>query len=253
MRTLRIVGALLALILVVMGCTKPAPEPTATAIAAATATPEAAEQPPTLVPTTTPEPADEDEAYPLPAPEQASQPTSDYPEPPQEPEQGAAMPRIDGTIDPVEYRHEKLVDDFVLRWSNDSEHLYVAMQGLTTGWISVGFDPENRMQGANYVVGAVIDGEAVIWDAFGMAPVGPNHPEDTELGGTTDVIAYAGAERDGLTLIEFQIPLDSGDAYDKALTVGETYTVLVALGSGDAFTAAHTWRAATEITLDAVE
>ena len=75
------------------------------------------------------------------------------------------MPRIDGTIDPVEYRHEKLVDDFVLRWSNDSEHLYVAMQGLTTGWISVGFDPENRMQGANYVVGAVIDGEAVMTSA----------------------------------------------------------------------------------------
>jgi len=156
---------------------------------------------------------------------------------------------IDGQIGPNEYQREDAVGSFTLWWGNDAEYLYVAMQGVGTGWVAIGLDPSNRMQGANFIVGAVIDGQTTIWDAFGMAPVGPNHPEDTSLGGTMDVISYAGVEQDGRTLIEFQIPLDSGDKYDKPLLPGQSYPVIVATGSTDEFASMHTYHSKTRIAL----
>lgn len=251
MKTVRFASAIALLAtLWLVGCAAPTPEPAA-APPAPTATPTStvASSGDAVAVEPTATPAVEGQAYPLPAPQQAP-PATGYPEPAQQPAQAASMPRVDGAVDPAEYRHELLVDDFALRWSNDGEHLYVAMQAPTTGWVAVGLDPDNRMQGASFILGAVVDGKAVISDAFGMAPVGPNHPEDTELGGAVDVVAFAGAEANGLTLIEFQIPLDSGDKYDKPLAPGETYPVLVAFSSGDQFTAMHAFRAATEITLD---
>jgi len=255
MRTIARIALLLTLVLALAlgGCRQqvasPAAEPTATPASApqATNTPQAA-------PTTTPEPPTvtpaAKEPYP-PATPVTTQPTTAYPGPTPEPEPTSAPAwRADGEIGPAEYRHERAVDRMAIWWANDGEFLYMAMLAPTSGWVAVGLDPTNRMQGANFILGALVDGEAKIWDAFGMAPVGPNHPEDTELGGTMDVIAFEVVEKNGQTLVEFQIPLDSGDQYDKPLKPGETYPVIMAYGDQDAFTSPHAYRGATEITLD---
>ena len=158
--------------------------------------------------------------------------------------------QADGAILDGEYAHEATVGEVRLWWSNDAEFLYLAMEASTTGWISVGLDPERRMEGANFIIGAVAGGEAQIWDAYGTAPVGNTHPPDEELGGTNDIVAYAGVEEGGVTRFEVQIPLDSGDAFDKPLEPGGTYPIIVAVGSSDSFDASHTSRAGGSITLD---
>lgn len=164
-----------------------------------------------------------------------------------EPEGGWAA---DAVIGADEYAHAVEAAGVTFHWSTDDEFLYGAMSAETVGWVAVAFDPENRMQGANYVYGWVKDGEAQVFDMFGTKPVGPDsHPEDTTLGGTNDIVAFAGSEDGGMTLIEFQIPLDSGDANDKPLAAGGKYAVLLAHGAGDDF-GYHTARGATEITLD---
>jgi len=213
------------------------------------ATPETAETPTEaeaaapVAPTATTAPED----YP-PATPESTEPTAAYPEPTEKVEV-TTVRKADGIIQLGEYQHETLIDNFALWWANDADTLYMAMQGPTTGWVAVGLDPENRMQGANMIIGAVVDGAPVIYDAIGLAPVGPNHPEDTAQGGTVDVLAFGGIEQDGQTLIEFQIPLDSGDAYDKPLTPGQTYRVIVATGESDDISSAHTFRGSTEIQL----
>lgn len=166
------------------------------------------------------------------------------------PTESAAEWEADGVIAEGEYAHEATIGEVRLWWRNDAEYLYLAMEASTTGWISVGLDPENRMQGANFIFGAVTDGEAQIWDAYGTAPTGNTHPADEDLGGTDDIVAYAGVEEDGVTRFEVQIPLDSGDEYDKPLEAGGTHAVIVAVGSSDSFAAPHVSRAAGSITLD---
>jgi hypothetical protein len=86
---------------------------------------------------------------------------------------------------------------------------------------------------------------------YGAQPFGANsHPPDTDLGGSDDIIDYAGTESDGLTVLEFVIPLDSGDPYDHALETGETYDVILAIGDQDSFDSYHVSREWGEIILD---
>lgn len=156
----------------------------------------------------------------------------------------------DGAIADGEYANEASIPPMRVLWSNDAESLYLAMEAPTTGWVSVGLDPETRMKGANYIIGAVVEGEAKAWDAYGTAPVGASHPPDEELGGTDDIVAFAGVEEEGSTRLEFQIPLDSGDQYDKPLVPGQTYAIIVAMGNSDEFNSRHTFRASGQITLN---
>lgn len=155
----------------------------------------------------------------------------------------------DGTIGDGEYAHDATLGQVHLWWSNDDEYLYLAFEATTDGWVAVGLDPDARMAGANYLLGAVVGGAAEIRDAYGTAPVGA-HPLDTDLGGSHDIVAFAAVEEGGITRFEVQIPLDSGDEFDKALSPGATYPVIVALGGSDDFGARHVFRTAGEITLD---
>lgn len=157
--------------------------------------------------------------------------------------------QADGKVSDGEYAHQTTVGAVTVWWSNDAQYLYLAMEAPTTGWVSVGLDPENRMRGANFVFGAVVDGQAQIWDAYGVGPTGP-HPPDVDLGGTNDIVAYEGVEENGVTRFEAQIPLDSGDRYDRPLQRGQRYKIITAVGSADDFDARHSSRATGEITLD---
>jgi len=118
-----------------------------------------------------------------------------------------------------------------------------------TGYAAIGIDPDSRMQGANMIMTAVVDGETVWRDDYGTGAL--SHTDDVGRGGTDDVIAAAGREHNGYTIVEFAIPLDSGDPYDKPLEPGGTYTILVAYNTGnDRFNVKHTRRGSGEMHLD---
>lgn len=145
----------------------------------------------------------------------------------------------DGVIGENEYTSTEDFSGLRFWWKNDARYLYFAIEGDTTGWVAVGFDPQNRMQGANYIFGYVTADGVEIWDAYGTAPTGATHPPDDELGGTTDIVTFAGLEQDGVTRLEVQIPLDSGDDYDKVMVPGESYRYIIAMGGEDSFNAYH--------------
>jgi hypothetical protein len=155
----------------------------------------------------------------------------------------------DGVIGPDEYAHTTQAAGVTLHWVNDGEFLYAAVSAQTAGWVAVGLDPENRMQGANFIFGFVQGDQTSIADMYGTEPTAV-HPLDEELGGTNDIVAYGGREEGGTTTVEFQIALDSGDVYDKPLSPGSTYPVLLAWGTVDEFQPYHGGRGASEITLD---
>ena len=140
-------------------------------------------------------------------------------------------------------------EDGMIDLSVEGDNLVFSIEAPTTGWVAVGFDPENRMEGANYILGYVRDGEVFVEDHYGNGPI--SHLNDERLGGTNDLISFSGSERDGSTRIEVTIPLDSGDEADKPLVRGESYTMLVAYGpnGADNFTAIHRARGGAEVTI----
>jgi hypothetical protein len=228
----------LAVSLTVVGCapSTTSPPPTPTPVPATTTA--AAEAPDTPIPT---EPrATESPDTPSPVPPTAT------PTLPAEPAWQA-----DGLVGAGEYPHMVEVAGVEFHWMNDGEDLYGALAAQTNGWVSVGFDPENQMQGANYIFGYVQDGTPVLQDMFGTQPRGRgSHPPDEQLGGTDDILEYAGSEQGDLTVIEFRIALDSGDEYDKPLSPGATYAIILARGRSDDSDSRHADRGQAQITLD---
>ncbi|MHB1318783.1 MAG: DOMON domain-containing protein [Anaerolineae bacterium] len=156
----------------------------------------------------------------------------------------------DGVIASGEYAHQATIGQVTLYWSNDTDYLYLAAEAETAGWLGVGLDPQNQMQGADFIIAAAEGDALAVNDAYGQAPVGATHPQDATIGGSDDLLASAALQQDGWMRLEVQKPLDSGDAYDRVLQPGGTYKVLVATGTDAQYNSRHSFRAAGEITLD---
>lgn len=156
-------------------------------------------------------------------------------------------PYLDGRIAEREYRN-RITDaetGMSVHWQNDGSVLYVGLVSPGTGWLSIGFGPERRMQGANIVIAAIDDGELVIEDHYGDTPT--SHRVDE----VDHVIQAAGNEANGRSTVEFAIPLASDDEQDERLEPGsEVVTILAYHATNDRLTVRHTARSTVSILLD---
>jgi hypothetical protein len=125
----------------------------------------------------------------------------------------------DGVITPGEYSDNQTYDDYQLYWTNDDRYVYIGMKARTTGFVAVGIQPGVTMLDADIILGYVQNGTAQVFDMYSTGAFGP-HPQDTELGGTDDVLDPAGTEDGQYTVIEFKRALDTGDKYDNVLVKG---------------------------------
>jgi hypothetical protein len=125
-----------------------------------------------------------------------------------------------------------------ISWKNDYNELYMAMDGSTEGWVSVGFEPSEWMKDADVIAGQVKDGRAEVQDRYATGRYGP-HPDDIQLGGTDDILDRGGREDGGHTVIEFKRRLATGDSFDKILLPGQDVSIIWAMGSSDQMDAKH--------------
>ncbi len=157
---------------------------------------------------------------------------------------------IDGAIGATEYAHSTEIVGVEVYWANDATYLRVGLVAPGTGFVAIGFDPVRRMEGANFILGYVEDGKGYFRDDFGTESTA--HMADVDRGGVDNIVSSAGAEWTDRTILEFIIPLDSGDEMDKPLVPGGTYTVLMAYHDlQDGFTTRHSRRGTGQIQLDA--
>jgi hypothetical protein len=144
----------------------------------------------------------------------------------------------DGFVQPNEYARSILLHaaassgysggTLEISWKNDAEYLYMALNGSTKGWISLGFEPTEWMKDADIIMGAVDKGEAEIEDVFSTGNYGP-HQKDTTLGGTYDILAFGGRESGGYTVIEFKRRMNTTDKFDKAFVPGQKVPIIWAM------------------------
>jgi hypothetical protein len=125
----------------------------------------------------------------------------------------------DGVITPDEYSDNQTYGDFQLFSKNDDRYVYIGMKAKTPGFVAVGIQPGTTMLDADIILGYVQNGKAQVFDMYSTGAFGP-HPQDTELGGTDDVLSPAGTEDGQYTVIEFKRALYTGDKYDNALVKG---------------------------------
>jgi hypothetical protein len=160
---------------------------------------------------------------------------------------------IDGIISENEYDAQAVFGngDYILLWSVVDDTIHFGIIARTTGFVGLGIDPEQRMLNADMIIGWVTDGGTVeIFDAFSTGETGP-HPEDTDLGGTFDILDYDGSETDTHTILEFKRKLSTGDQYDNIIPAEGSLDIIWSLGQSDTFSLRHDDRGSGTITVDA--
>jgi hypothetical protein len=161
--------------------------------------------------------------------------------------QSVGIPIADGSIAAGEYRNS-LHDPqtgMTIFWQNDAANIYVGLISPGTGWAGVGFSDRAGKPGSNIIIGAVSDGKVTIQDSYGVTK------ELHLVDWTPSLFAAGGSEASGQTVLEFGMPLASGDAQDVALVPGHVVQVMLAYqATKDSFTVEHTRYSMTQITLD---
>ncbi len=148
----------------------------------------------------------------------------------------------------ADYAHEVQAQKISFAWTVNGDRLDVKLNAPTTGWVGIGFNPTEGMQGGNYILGYVKDGKVTLSDDFGDSS--NNHKADDKLGGTEDATLVGGVEEKGSTTIEFSIPLDSADANDGKIDVNTDTVVLLAYGPDrDSFRVRHKYRTELKVNL----
>jgi hypothetical protein len=166
------------------------------------------------------------------------------------PEIGAVQPaplHSDGIISPGEYSDNQTYGDCQLYWKNDDQYVYIGIKAKTTGFVAVGIQPGTTMLDADIIMGYILNGQPQVFDMYSTGPFGP-HPQDTELGGTDDVLSPAGTDDGQYTVIEFKRALDTGDKYDNALVKGAN-KIIWAYGPNKDVSFKHTARGYGQINI----
>jgi hypothetical protein len=181
-------------------------------------------------------------------------PTQSQPEPSATPSPATPEPseqttewQADGIINDREYTGTQDYGDYLIWWTSDNMYAYIGMRAKTEGWVAMALDSGQMMKDADMVMGIVQDGKAAIYDLYSTGNFGPHLP-DTELGGSDDILEFAGKEEGGYTIIEFKRKLDTGDKYDHAFTPGNN-SILWSFGADDQPDKKHVSRGHGEIDL----
>jgi hypothetical protein len=151
---------------------------------------------------------------------------------------------LDGVIDPGEYPFSAGYDDggFTVSWITEGDTAVFAVSAAAGGWIALGLEPVNAMEGADMLIGWVTAaGDATVLDCYATGPFGP-HPPDITLGGSSDLLDAAGTESGGRTVLEFSRKLSTGDGYDKDIPAAGSLRIIWAYGEEDLPDTLHTAR-----------
>lgn len=147
----------------------------------------------------------------------------------------------------AEFQHSIDFKKMQLFWTVEKDSLKVRLVGKTKGWLGVGFNPTRQMQNANIIIGYVKRGRLKISDDFGIRRT--DHKSDKQLKGKNNLRNTSGSEKRGVTIVNFTIPLDSGDKYDRVIKPDGNTRVIVATGKKDSLKLGHNFQAILDLNL----
>lgn len=149
----------------------------------------------------------------------------------------------------TEYQHEFNDGTMQFCWSVDGDNINIKISAPTTGWLAVGFNPTHRMKHANIIIGYVKDKSVTISDEYGVRETG--HDKDSNYDGINSITNRGGSEQQGVTTLEFRIPLNNGETTDSAIDIHAETMVILAHGRNgeDNLVSFHQYRTMTTINL----
>ena len=150
--------------------------------------------------------------------------------------------KADGVINDNEYSKYQVFGDLEVYSRVDGDMVRIAMKAKTEGYVALGFDPSEKMKDADIVLGGVKDGKAFLFDMYSTGVTGP-HPPDEQQGGKNDISVFGASKKEGVTVVEFERKLATGDPKDKPIKIGEN-KIIWAIGDSPDIAGRHAKRGA---------
>jgi hypothetical protein len=155
----------------------------------------------------------------------------------------------DGIISDGEYQYsQRLSESMQIHRATTDTMIRLAIVGRTTGWVGIGFGTSRMNVGVDYIFGYPEGDDLVVQDMYGENLRCPMQM-DSAIGGTDDILRYGGRQADGVTTIEFERLLDTGDSFDHILRFDEEIPIIRSLSDSASIEVPHRERGATTIVL----
>lgn len=147
---------------------------------------------------------------------------------------------------PVQPKHVE-VNGLSITWTDEGDYWRFKLDAPTEGWVALGYNSRNHIVGTNLIMGAVEKEKLRISDRF-VQRFG-EHFAVEELGGTNQLFSAEGEEAFGHTIIQFNIPKQSGDKLHYDLLPGHSIWFICAYSREDDFQHHSMMREHIQITL----
>jgi hypothetical protein len=157
---------------------------------------------------------------------------------------------INGNIGQNEYSNRFSFDkgNFILYCEIVDDMVYFGIESTATGWVSIGIDPSNKMKDSDMIIGVVTDKETTIFDTYCTGLFGP-HKDDTSLGGSFDILSFAGKKTSDRVYLEFSRKTDTKDSKDKPILKGKDIKIIWAYSKSTNISSTHSKRGTETINI----
>ncbi|HMO40712.1 MAG TPA: DOMON domain-containing protein [Saprospiraceae bacterium] len=120
-----------------------------------------------------------------------------------------------------------------VQWKILGDSLQMSLHAPTPGWVAVGFNTSDQLQGTHLIMGHVVGKQVHIEDRYIRRP--GDHALITSLGGSDALYDKHGTETDVGTTLHFKLPLRTCDDYHIDLQPSKSYYLLMAYSREDDF------------------
>ncbi len=118
-------------------------------------------------------------------------------------------------------------------WHYQNDRIFFKMIAPTDGWITIGFNTSAGTAGAYLLMGHVVKGKAEVVEHYTTSP--GNYNPITKFGATAQVKDAYGKQNGEHTSIGFSLPVHANSKYQRNLTEGLEYIMLIAYSQEDDF------------------
>ena len=126
-----------------------------------------------------------------------------------------------------------LKNGMTIQWRYQNERVYFDVSAPTEGWLTIGFNENKGIVGAYLLMANVIGERAQVVEHYTMDQ-GKYLPIES-LGMEPQVLDVDGSQTSGKTKVKFSIPIQKNNKYQKDLTKGSQYTLILAYSRADDF------------------
>ncbi len=137
------------------------------------------------------------------------------------------------------WRETMSINGTTFQYRHESGRLFSTFSAPTTGWVAVGFNNEERLEGTRFVIGAMVGRSFHAEEHIALVP---SHLKVQDLGLATAVEDVVGNASESTTTMRFSLPHLLVDSDNPTLLSGTRSYVMLAWSHHTDFEQHSAWR-----------